>query len=110
MNDQFPQFIRQFPLAMMPPGVEGNSNFLDAPQGQVVFHTIPQGQQIPLHSHKASFAVLVSGNLAITVGDESFIAEKGTSWYIPSDAMHGGSALTDSLLVEVFCEQRFFEK
>ena len=107
LNTRYPQFIYRFPRVSLPRGVTGDSNFLDAPQGQVVFHTIPKGQQIPLHTHKDSMAVLVSGSLEITMDRNNFTATRGMSWFIPEDVPHKGYALEDSLLIEVFCEKRF---
>jgi quercetin dioxygenase-like cupin family protein len=104
---QFPEFIQKLPKVQFPPGVVGNSTLLDAPEGQVVFHTITKGQVVPLHQHKDSWAILVSGCLAITLGDERFVAPPGKAWFIPGDVQHGGEALADSLLVEVFCEKRW---
>lgn len=106
MNN-FPEFIYRFPKICLPPGVDGNSNFLDAPMGQVVFHTIPEGQKIPMHTHKDSMAVLISGSLEITLDGNQFTAKGGMSWFIPQDVPHAGHALEKSLLIEVFCEKRF---
>ncbi len=91
----------------MPPGASGDTNFLGDTQGQVAFHTIPKGQKVPLHKHEDSWACLVDGQLQITLGEEQFTADPGESWFIPGQVMHGGLALEDSLLIEVFCEERF---
>ncbi len=107
MKNQFPEFIYQFPRASLPPGVDGISNLLSAPEGQVVFHTIPKGQGVPLHCHGDSLAVLMSGSLEITLGQEKFTAKGSIPWFIPAGVMHSGNALEDSLLIEVFCEKRF---
>lgn len=104
---QFPEFITRFQQAMMPPGVGGVTNFLGNNEGQVAFHTIPEGQRVPLHEHKDSWAILVDGQLEISLGDKQFTVGPGESWFIPEGVMHGGLALKDALLVEVFCEQRF---
>lgn len=107
IEKQFPKFIYSFPRISLPPGVEGDSHLLDAPGGQVVFHTIPAGQKVPVHTHKDSMAVLVSGSLEITLDSEKFTAKSGNSWFIPEDVPHSGHALENSLLIEVFCEKRF---
>ena len=103
----FPDFIRQLPQIRLPPGVAGQRNLLDASQGQVVFHTIPKGQIVPLHKHKDSWAFLVAGRLKVTLSKEYFIAEAGMDWLIPAGTDHGGEAIEHSLLVEVFSEKRF---
>ena len=103
----FPDFIKKFPKVELPPKVIGESYFIEAPQGQVVFHTLPEGQQVPLHGHDDSWAILVSGAMQVTVGADQFTAHPGRSWFIPKDVLHGGKALEDAMLVEVFCEKRF---
>jgi quercetin dioxygenase-like cupin family protein len=104
---EFPEFILKFPQICLPPGVDGQGNVLDASQGQVVFHTIPKGQVVPLHKHKDSWAFLVAGRLKFSLAKEQFIAEAGMAWLIPAEADHGGEAIEHSLLVEVFSEKRF---
>ena len=107
INSSFPKFVYRYPEIKLPPGIEGKSNLLDAPQGQAVFHTIPVGQKIPIHKHKDSMAVLLSGSLQITLGKEQFTATKGLAWFIPADVPHCGEALENSLLIEFFSEKRF---
>lgn len=85
----------------------GNSTFLNAAEGQVVFHTIAKDQTVPAHPHDDSWAILVAGKLECTLGSEQFTATRGQSWFIPGNTLHGGMALQDSLLVEVFCEERW---
>lgn len=104
---QFPDFIKNFPTVKLPPGVRGTTTFLDAEAGQAVFHTIPKGQGVSLHQHKDSYAVVVSGSLEFTLGDEQFVVYPGKSWFIPEGTPHGGVALEDSLMIEVFCEKRW---
>lgn len=70
-------------------------------------NTITKGQIVPPHQHKDSWAILVSGKLAYTLGPEQFIRTPGQSWFIPDNTLHGGKALDNSLLVEVFCEERW---
>jgi quercetin dioxygenase-like cupin family protein len=40
------------------------------------------------------------------VGDETFEAEPGDAWTVPSEAPHGGQALADTVAVEVFSPVR----
>lgn len=104
---EFPDFIKKFPQVQFPPQVKGNSTLIGNSTGQVVFHTIAKGQGVPPHTHDDSWAVLVSGEMEYILGDEMFIVSAGESWFIPANVTHGGSALEDSLMVEVFCEERW---
>jgi quercetin dioxygenase-like cupin family protein len=106
ITTDYPAFIKKFPTAGMPNGQPG-PHFLNAEVGQVAFHTIEAGQRVPLHSHDDAWAILVSGDMQVTVGAKNFEMRTGDSWYIPSGVKHGGKAIEKSLLVEVFCEKRF---
>jgi len=103
----FPEFIKSFPRVQFPPKVQGNSTLISSTAGQVVFHDIAKGQGVPPHTHADSWAVLVSGEMEYVLGDETFTISAGESWFIPADVMHGGKALENSLMVEVFCEERW---
>jgi quercetin dioxygenase-like cupin family protein len=102
----YPAFIKNFPRALLPDGSSGPF-LIGGDKGQVVFHTIASGQAVSLHSHNDSWAIIVSGSLEVTVGKEHFSAGTGMSWFIPEGVEHGGKAIDDSLLIEVFCEKRF---
>ncbi len=104
---EFPEFIEKFPKVKLPPGATGSSTFLDAEAGQVVFHSIPKGGGVVPHKHKDSYAVVISGALEFTLGEEQRIVYPGVSLYIPEGVMHGGRALEDSMMIEVFCEKRW---
>ncbi len=41
------------------------------------------------------------------MGDETFIAKDGDSRFIHKDILHGGEALKECQMIELFCEQRF---
>lgn len=104
---EFPDFIKNFAKVKFPPQVKGNSTFLGNSTGQVVFHNIAMGMGVPPHTHDNSWAIIVSGEMECLLGDKKFIANTGDSWFIPADVPHGGTALKDSLMVEVFCEERW---
>ena len=106
ITTDYPQFIKDFPTARMTDGQPGPP-LLDAPAGQVVFHTVCAGQSVPLHSHDDSWAVLVFGAMEVIIGEKDLKAQSGDSWFIPAGVEHGGLAVEKSLLVEVFCEKRF---
>ena len=104
--NSFPDFINRFPPVDLPgPGPE--LHILKGSSGQVAFFKISKGDEVSLHSHADSWAILVSGEMSVSVGDKTFIAKKGDSWFVPNGVRHGGETLQESLMVEVFCEQRF---
>jgi quercetin dioxygenase-like cupin family protein len=68
---------------------------------------LKKGNSIPDHQHPyEQTGYLVSGNICLTIGNESFDAAPGDSWCIPSDMKHSVEIKEDSVLVEVFSPVR----
>jgi quercetin dioxygenase-like cupin family protein len=65
------------------------------------------GSTLPAHSHPhEQTGYLVSGLMALTIGDETREVAPGDSWCIPGDVRHGAEALKSSVAVEVFSPVR----
>jgi len=65
------------------------------------------GKAIPSHKHPHEQAgYLVSGQMKLIIGNETFDVEPGDSWCIPGDVEHTGECLQDSVAVEVFSPVR----
>ncbi len=104
--EKYPEFIRQFSRITLPnPEVE--ASLLDGEQGQVVFFDMPEGAEVPMHQHDDSWAVVISGELKVTVGGQTFNAQQGDSWFTPGNTPHGGVAMKRTRLMEVFSEKRY---
>lgn len=68
---------------------------------------IAAGAVVPVHDHpQEQTGYLVSGRLAFTVGDRTFVAEPGAAWNLPAGTPHGATALDDCIVVEVFSPVR----
>ncbi len=66
-----------------------------------------KGAQLPRHSHPhEQTGYLISGQMQLTIGDETFQVEPGDSWTIGGDIEHDALVLKDSLAVEVFSPLR----
>lgn len=60
-----------------------------------------------LHNHPHTQVTHISeGKFEVTIGDETTVLEKGDSFYIPSDVMHGVVCLEEGMLVDVFSPMR----
>ena len=71
-----------------------------------LFH-LDKGAKIPTHKHPhEQTGYLVSGKMNFTLGDETFLAEPGTSWNIAGDVEHSVDVLEDCVVVEVFAPVR----
>jgi quercetin dioxygenase-like cupin family protein len=65
------------------------------------------GATIPMHQHpQEQTGYMVSGRMEFTIGEETFIAEAGDGWSIPTNVEHGVEVLEDSLVIEVFSPRR----
>lgn len=56
-----------------------------------------------VHNHPHTQVTYVeSGEFELTIGKETKIINKGDSFYIPSNVMHGVTCLKEGLLIDVF--------
>ena len=68
---------------------------------------LEQGADLPRHSHPhEQTGYLVSGEIALTIGDETHQVKPGDSWCIAGDVEHKARALEDSVAIEVFSPVR----
>lgn len=105
-SEEYPGFIGQFNSIPLP-DPEVKASLLDGQKGQVAFFDMPQGAEVPVHQHADSWAILVSGEMEVTVADKTFHARRGDSWFVPGHTLHGGVALKRTRLIEVFSEKRY---
>lgn len=68
---------------------------------------LERGADLPRHSHPhEQTGYLVSGQLELTIGDETHQVKPGDSWSIAGDIEHNALALEDSVAIEVFSPVR----
>ena len=62
---------------------------------------------LPLHAHPhEQTGYLVTGQVRMTIGDDTHEVLPGDSWCIPGGIRHGVQVLADSVAVEVFSPVR----
>ena len=65
------------------------------------------GSQLPRHAHpQEQTGYLVSGQIRLTIGGESFDVSPGDSWCVPGNLEHQAEILVDSVAIEVFAPVR----
>ncbi len=65
------------------------------------------GADFPLHQHPhQQVAHVLEGKFELTVGNETRLLEPGITAVIPGGVLHGGRAITDCLLLDVFQPER----
>jgi unsaturated pyranuronate lyase len=69
----------------------------------VAHWTIEAGSSLPLHAHPhEQISQVVEGRFELTVGDETCVLDPGLVAVIPSNVSHGGRAITDCRIIDVF--------
>ena len=72
-----------------------------------VYWTVKAGAAMPMHQHlHQQVAHVLTGSFELTVDGNTRILEPGVVAVIPSHALHGGKAITDCTLLDVFHPQR----
>lgn len=72
-----------------------------------VYWTVEAGHRMPEHSHRhEQVAHVLAGEFELTVNGETKILKPGIVAVIPPHARHGGRALTDCSLLDVFHPER----
>lgn len=72
-----------------------------------VYWTVKAGAAMPLHSHlHEQVAHVLSGQFELTVAGETMLLEPGKVAVIPPHVQHGGHAITDCQLLDVFLPER----
>jgi quercetin dioxygenase-like cupin family protein len=62
---------------------------------------------VPMHQHPHDqVGYVIYGKIEMTVGEEVRICQPGDTYAIPGGITHGGKALVDTLLIDVFSPPR----
>jgi len=73
----------------------------------LVYWSVEQGATVPVHSHiHEQVTHVLQGKFELTIGDETKILEPGIVAYIPSQVPHGGKAISNCELLDVFYPER----
>jgi quercetin dioxygenase-like cupin family protein len=65
------------------------------------------GHQLPMHAHdQEQSGYLVSGELLLTIGTDTYKVEPGDSWCVPGNVLHGAQVLADAVAIEIFAPLR----
>jgi quercetin dioxygenase-like cupin family protein len=83
------------------------SKLIHTQNNTINFIEVKAGCALPLHQHvheQCSF--VIEGKFEMTVGDDTRILDAGLFATIPSNMLHGGKALTDCKLIDIFSPVR----
>ncbi|HSK13871.1 MAG TPA: cupin domain-containing protein [Phnomibacter sp.] len=102
--DHFQQF-EQVPVKEIAPGFF--SKLIHTGNNTLNFLEVKAGSQMALHSHpheQSSF--VLEGQFEMTVAGETKVLTDRDFVLIPGGVEHGGRAITDCKLIDVFCPVR----
>jgi quercetin dioxygenase-like cupin family protein len=89
MKNIFPDPIRRLPQAAVP--LEGVVAFLSqADTHQIIFMEFDKDVDVPEHSHAAQWAIVVEGEIELTIDGREQRFSKGDRYYIPKGVRHSG--------------------
>jgi quercetin dioxygenase-like cupin family protein len=83
------------------------SKLIHTDTNTINFIEVAAGCSVPLHKHiheQCSFAI--EGKFEMTVNGDTQVLEPGFFAIIPSNAVHGGTAVTDCKLIDIFSPMR----
>jgi quercetin dioxygenase-like cupin family protein len=81
--------------------------FIHTENTTLAFWEVEKGASIPLHSHiHEQTTQVIKGKFKLTVNGETKIYENGLVAVIPSNVLHGGVALTNCKIFDVFSPVR----
>lgn len=89
MMNIFPDAIQTLPEADIP--LDGLTAFLSqGPGHQILFMTFDENVELPEHSHKAQFGIVLEGQIDLCIEGEWKSFTKGDRYYIPEGVKHSG--------------------
>jgi quercetin dioxygenase-like cupin family protein len=83
------------------------SKLIHTQTNTINFIEVKAGCAVPLHQHvheQCSF--VTEGQFKMTVGEDTRVLDAGLFVMIPSNAIHGGIAVTDCKLIDIFSPVR----
>lgn len=84
-----------------------HARFVHTDSCTIAFVDIEEGAVLPIHSHvHEQITQVMEGRFQLTIDDVTNIYEPGLIAIIPSNVPHGGVALTDCKVMDVFTPVR----
>lgn len=102
---EFPKIITDLAEIALPFPPEGmRAYLLQSAYGQVAFFDIRQYAEIPPHSHGAQWGTVLDGSVELTIAGETRLHLPGSSYFIPSGAVHSAKMAAGTKFLDFFEE------
>jgi quercetin dioxygenase-like cupin family protein len=80
-----------------------HAKFIHTENMTIAYWRVEKGSSLPIHSHiHEQVTNVLEGEFEMTVDNKTTICRKGEIVKIPSNIEHGGKALTDCFILDVF--------
>ena len=88
--------------------IEGfKARFIHSESMTMVFWDVESGASIPIHSHPhEQLSQVTEGEFEMVMNGNTFVLKPGSILVIPSNAKHGGKALTKCKITDIFSPTR----
>jgi hypothetical protein len=87
MDFDFPEPVRRLPLADVP--LSGCTAYLSQHSDhQILFMKFEEDVEVPAHSHRAQWGIVLSGRIELTLEGRRRVYVKGDNYFIPEGAVH----------------------
>ena len=87
MNQVFPEPIRDLPEAEIP--LDGITAYMSQSDShQILFMEFEKDAELPEHTHKAQYAIVLEGKIELVIDGEKQSFTKGDRYYIPEGIKH----------------------
>ena len=105
MNEEVFRSFSDIATKEIAPGFQ--SKFIHTDNNTLNFIEVKAGNSVPLHQHvHQQLSFVLEGKFELTVADVSKVLEPGLFAVIPPNVVHGGIAITDCRLIDVFSPVR----
>jgi len=105
MQNQYFKLFTDIPTKEIAPGYF--SKLIHTSANTINFIDVKAGIALPLHKHMhEQYSFVLEGKFELTVDGIPQILDPGMFAIIPSNVMHGGTAVTDCRLIDIFSPAR----
>ena len=108
---ELPDIITRLPQVELPiPSTTVRTSLLQSEHGQLVFFQILKDVDLPAHSHKGQWGTVLEGTVELTVSGSTQVHTAGSSYYIPSGAVHSARLAAGTKIIEFFEESDRYKR
>ena len=104
MSNIFPEIIINLPRADIP--IPGLCAYLSQARGhQILFMEFDEDVDIPEHSHKSQWGIILEGRIELTIDGKKVTYRKGDRYFIPEGVKHSAKIFAGYSDITVFDQE-----